>query len=116
MLAFVAGNFCSAFLQALGKRAADGAVKLPKQATDLLRKRVRRKDKPDQVYIGLKRGASATVVVTLDTPDEARLALLDLDVTAPDVRGRELVWDEAAGAWRPSEALPAEPNEATWTD
>ena len=104
MLGFVAGNFCSAFFQTLGKRAADGAVRLPKQATDLLRKRVRRKGKPDQYYIGLKRGASATVVVTESTPDEARLALLDLDVMAPELRGRELRWDQAAGAWRPSEA------------
>lgn len=43
----------------------------------------------------------ALVVVTDDLPDEARLALLDLDVTAPELRGKLLRWDEAAGEWRP---------------
>ena len=65
------------------------------------------------MLVGPEDGSAAVLVITEDTPDEARLAVLDMDVTAPDVRGRELVWDAAAGAWRPSEALPAEPNEAT---
>jgi hypothetical protein len=115
-VAFVAGQFCAAFFQALGQRAAESAVKLPKRATALLRKRVRRQGKPDVYHIGLEGDASATVVVHWDLPDEARLALLDLDVTAPELRGRELHWDEEAEAWRPSEALPAEPDEATSTD
>ena len=34
------------------------------------------------------------MVVTDDLPDEARLALLDLDVTADDLRGKLLRWDQ----------------------
>ncbi|HEY1664248.1 MAG TPA: hypothetical protein VGG54_01025 [Trebonia sp.] len=111
-LAFMAGNFCAAFFQALGRRAADAAANLPKRATDLLRRRLRRDGQPDEYHIGLKDGVTATIVVTEDTPDEARLALLDLDVTASELRGKELRWDEATGAWRPSGALPAESDEA----
>jgi hypothetical protein len=36
-----------------------------------------------------------------DTPDEARLALLDLDVTAEELSGKVLRWDSSASAWRP---------------
>lgn len=38
-------------------------------------------------------------MVTADLPDEARLALLDLDVTADDVCGKELRWDTASNTW-----------------
>jgi hypothetical protein len=111
MLAFIAGNFSSAFVQALGQRAADSAANLSKRKmkrmTRRLRpKRVEKEGQPDEYHIGLKGGATATIVVTTDTPDEARLALLDLDVTAPELRGRELHWNAAAGAWRPHEELP----------
>jgi hypothetical protein len=99
-VAFVAGQFCAAFFQALGQRAADSAVKLPKRATSLLRKRIRRQGKPDVYHIGLKGDVSATVVVTWDLSDEARLALIDLDVTAQELRGKLLRWDDKAVAWR----------------
>lgn len=117
MLAFVAGNFSSAFIQALGQQAAHSfanlsKTKIKKLTAWLQPKRVRRKGQPDEYHIGLKDGATATIVVTEDTPDEARLALLDLDVTAPELRGKELRWDEATGAWRPSGPLPAESDEA----
>jgi hypothetical protein len=95
--AFVAASFSTAFVQALGKRAGDGFA-------DLVRRHVRRKGKPDEYHIGTKDGNAATLVITNEIPDEARLALLDLDVTATELRGKELRWDEAAGEWRPSEA------------
>jgi hypothetical protein len=93
ILAFMAGNFCSAFLQALGQRAANNAAGLPKQASDLVRKHLRRKGKPEELHISAEGDATATIVITASTPDEARLALLDLDVTAEDVRGKTLCWD-----------------------
>lgn len=52
------------------------------------------------------------LVVTEGLPDEARLALLDLDVTAEELRGKELRWDAAAGEWRLSDPLSAKPAEA----
>jgi hypothetical protein len=102
LLAFIVGNFSLAFIQALGQRAASGAAKLPRRAADLARKYVHNKGRPDECRIGLDDGSSATIVVTAKTPDEARLALLDLDVTAPGLSGKELRWDPTNAAWRPS--------------
>jgi hypothetical protein len=99
VLAFMAGNFCSAFFQALGQRAANGAAGLPKQASDLVRKRLKRKGMPDELHISAEGDATATIVITARTPDEARLALLDLDVTAEGMRGKTLRWDDKAMAW-----------------
>ena len=101
LLAFMAGNFCSAFLQALGQRAGNSVANLPKQASDLIRKRVRRRGQPDEYHISAQGDATATIVITASTPDEARLAVLDLDVTADEVRGKILRWDNEAMAWRP---------------
>jgi hypothetical protein len=102
-LVFLLGNFFQAFVQALGQRAADGAAKLPKRVSDLVRRRVGRKGKPDEYHIGVQDGSTARIVITADTPDEARLALLDLDVTADAVRGKVLRWDSSASAWRPDD-------------
>lgn len=111
-IAFTAGNFASAFLQALGKRAGDSAANVPRRVRDLVRKRVTRKGQ-EEIHISAKGGTTTTVVITPSTPDEARLALLDLDVTAPELRGREMRWDEIAGEWRPSDAPPPKPGDAT---
>jgi hypothetical protein len=102
-LAFALGNFSLAFIQALGQRAADGTAKLPKKVADLVQKRVRKKGKPDEYQVGVNDGSAATIVVTEDLPDEARLALLDLDITADDLLGKLLRWDADAEAWLPSD-------------
>lgn len=93
--------FAKAYLEALGRRAGEGTADLVKGI------RFRRKRGTGETRLGIDSGAAATVVVTEDLPDEARLALLDLDVTAPELRGKVLRWDAATAVWRPSEALPA---------
>ncbi len=103
LIAFVVGNFSSAFIQALGQQAAGESAKLPKRVRDLVKKRVRRKDEPDEYRIGVRDGSAATIVVTEDTPDDARLALLDLDVTADELRGKLLRWDSGSSSWRPAD-------------
>ena len=40
---------------------------------------------------------SPVVELPEELPDEARLALLDLDIEAQPVRGRRLAWDAEAG-------------------
>lgn len=47
-------------------------------------------------------GADQAVAVEFDPnlPDEARLALLDLDLTDPQIQGTVLRWDSAAGRWQ----------------
>ena len=61
------------------------------------------KGKPDEYRIGLRDGSAATIAITADLPDEARLALLDLDVTAADVRGKLLRWDDETFSWQPAD-------------
>jgi hypothetical protein len=101
--------FGRAYVESLARHAGDATPRLVKRMRVLWRRRTReyRLDIGDD---------AAKLVCPPDLPDDAILAIRDLDVTAPELRGKELVWDEAAGEWRPSEALPAEPNEATSTD
>lgn len=69
--------------------------------SDAVRTRYRKSSKGREALIGADNVAAATLVITSDTPDEARLALLDLDVTADDLRGRNLRWDSQSKTWRP---------------
>jgi hypothetical protein len=108
--------FSKAYLEALGRRTEQGVANLSKRVGDLVRARAKRKGRPDEYLIGLGDGKTAMIVVTEDTPDEARLALLDLDVTAPELRGKCLSWSEGAGAWLAIGEPPAKLDEATATD
>ncbi|MGH3220095.1 MAG: hypothetical protein ACRDPY_15550 [Streptosporangiaceae bacterium] len=88
--------FSKAFLETLGKRAGDGLA-------DLVSTPIRKNGTSTETGIGVDDGSTATIVVSADTPDEARLALLDLDVTADELRGKLLRWDSSASAWRPAD-------------
>lgn len=103
VLAFMVGNFPSAFIQSLGQRAAGGAAKLPRRVADLVCNYVRKKGQSGEYRVEVDGDSAATVVITAKTPEEARLALLNLDVTATGLRGKELRWDPSAAAWRPSD-------------
>jgi hypothetical protein len=93
-LATALAVYSKAFLEAVARRHADGV-------TDRVSKWFRDKGKGIEAVISLPGDASATVVVTADLPDEARLALLDLDVTSDKLHGKTLRWDGSASAWRP---------------
>jgi hypothetical protein len=98
--------YSKAFLEALGSRTGEGVANLAARLGGFMRRRVRWKGGGGSEFeylIGPDDGSAAIIVVTEDTPDEARLALLDLDVTAPELRGKELYWDPATGMWRPFE-------------
>jgi len=45
--------------------------------------------------------ATTVIVLTNKLPDEARLMLLDLDLTSDATRGKALIWDTDTGAWKP---------------
>jgi hypothetical protein len=47
ILAFLAGNLGAPFLQALSQRAANSVVDMSKQVTDVVRKHLKRKGRPD---------------------------------------------------------------------
>ena len=108
--------FSKAYLEALGRRTEQGVANLSKHVGDLVRARVSKRGRPDEYLIGLDGDATAMIVVTDDTPDEARLALLDLDVTAPELRGKYLSWSRGAGAWLAIGEPLAKLDEATPTD
>jgi hypothetical protein len=116
LLYFVLGNFSMAFIQVLGQRAADGVANLPKRVSDLVRKRVRMVAGPDEYRIGVNDGSAATIAITADLPDEARLALLDLDVTSDELRGKTLRWDTSASAWLPVDDRWAAMNRFTFRE
>jgi hypothetical protein len=86
--------YSKTFVETLAKNNADWL-------SDAVGFRYRKSGKGREVLIGADNGAAATLVITSDTPDEARLALLDLDVTADDLRGRNLRWDSQSKTWRP---------------
>jgi hypothetical protein len=99
-LATATAIFSKAFLETLGSRAGDGVANIPKHVADLVRKYIHRKNK-SEYQVGVEGHASAIIVITEFLPDEARLALLDLDVAGDEVRGKTLRWDDAAAAWLP---------------
>jgi hypothetical protein len=107
MIATAVAIYARAFLDELGKRTGDAVANLPKWLADVIRVRRRaREGKPDEYIVGTD-DEETMIVVTEDTPDEARLALLDLDVTAEQLWGKTLRWDAPAGAWVPDdEASP----------
>jgi hypothetical protein len=100
--------FAKAYIENLAKRAEN-------RTPDLIRRMLFRR-KRGTVVLGVDDDSVAALVVTTDLPDDAILAIRDLDVTAPELRGKLLRWDPATGVWRPSDASPDELDEATHTD
>jgi hypothetical protein len=91
ILAFLAGNLGTPFLQALSQRAANGVADMSKQVTSAVRKHLKRKGRPaDTIRIELPGNMT----------DEAWLTLFDM-VTTGELSGKIVVrWDEKAMAWR----------------
>lgn len=92
-----AAIYAKAFLETLAKHHADAL-------NDAVRTHIRKNGKTREVLVGPEDGSAAVLVVTSETPDEARLALLDMNVTAEEVRGKILRWDDDAMAWRADSA------------
>ena len=90
--------YSKAFLETLANRHNAEAL------IDAVQTRIRKNGKTRELLVGPQDGTAATLVITASTPDEARLALLDLDVTAEGLRGKLLRWDDNAMAWRPDSA------------
>jgi hypothetical protein len=86
--------YSKAFVETLAKNNADWL-------SETVRFRYRKSGKVREALVGADSRAAASLVITSDTPDEARLALLDLDVTAEELRGQNLRWDADSKAWRP---------------
>lgn len=92
-----AAVYSKAFLETLAKHNAEALI-------DAVQTRIRKSGKTRELLVGPEDGVAATLVITASTPDEARLALLDLDVTTDEVRGKFLRWDNEAMAWCPADS------------
>jgi hypothetical protein len=92
------GSFATAFCAELGRRLggtlADWASRVH------LRRRHSGSAMGD-LYITGDDEVVSVVEFSVSLPDEAKLALLDLDVTSPPLRGRRLAWNAEAKAWVP---------------
>jgi hypothetical protein len=94
-LAMTLGPLMTAFSQELGKRLGGSAADWLKRMHEHRRggkKRVIEIDTP------LK---PTSFEVDDDLPDEARLALLDMDITSDAVSGQTMRWNSSAQAWQP---------------
>lgn len=90
LLAFLAGNLGSPFLQALSQRAANGVADMSKKVTIAVRKHVKRNGHSD---------STPQVELPENMSDETWLKLFDL-VENGELYGKVLRWDEKVRAWR----------------
>jgi hypothetical protein len=97
LLVAAAASYLTVFTQTLAKHNAEALV-------DAVRTRFRRKGKTLELLVGTGDDAAAAFIVTGDLSDDAKLAMLDVDVTSDELRGKFLRWNDEAMAWRPDSA------------
>ncbi len=85
--------YLKSFMETLGQRHAE-AVTDPA--------RIGKKVKKTEAKVDLP-GGEPMVFLAEGMSEEAWLALVDLDETADDLRGKMLRWDSSAAAWRPAD-------------
>lgn len=100
--------YSKAFLEALGAHTADTAASLPGRIRRRMLERGQARSHDTAAVLYLQGADAAAILVTPDLPDEARLALLDLDPTDPELRGRILAWNGERERWLPTQLLDNE--------
>jgi hypothetical protein len=96
------GSFVTAFCSELGKRFGGGMADWGSKVC--LRKK---RSVTDKVDLLVQEDDSLTVLeISEDLPDDARWALLDLDIKAPAVRGHRLRWNAYTETWEPTVSEP----------
>lgn len=93
------GPFAQAFATKLGEQLGESAASAATRIR-LRRRSGRAGTKQDELVISSP-GDSVVIVVPTSLTDDARLALVDLDATDPQVQGKVLRWDAGAGSWHP---------------
>lgn len=86
-----AASYATMFVQTLAKHHAEALIKA-------VQTRFRRKGKTLELLVGCGDDAAA-FIVTGDLSDDAKLAMLEVDVTSDEVRGKLLRWNEASMVW-----------------
>jgi len=92
-IAFVKGlgPFLEAFATKLGEAFGESTAAALGRLRLFKRRDMLRAELPSQAELTIRLGEA--------TPDEARLALLDLDVTAPELHGKTLEWNTERNTW-----------------
>ncbi len=99
----VLGPMAEAFAKKLGESLGESAL----AAARRVRLRFKKDNQgifpslnPDALTVDAS-GAVTTVILPAELTDDARLALIDLDVTADGIRGETLYWDPTTKTWGP---------------
>jgi hypothetical protein len=94
VLATTLGPFVTAFSAELGKRLGGSTAEWAAR----MRLRKHQETTADLVVSGPDEYPT-TIELLEDFPDDARLALLDLDITNDEVRGHRIKWNRQRGTW-----------------
>lgn len=96
----ILGPFADAFATRLGEIFAETTAAATQRV--ILRHRTRRSGTTDKMVVVGPADEQTTILLPADLSDEARLALIDLDMAADAVNGKTLIWDPRSATWRPS--------------
>jgi hypothetical protein len=96
------GPLITAFCTELGKRLGGSAADWAKRV-----RLCRRSDDPATTFLQVEQVERLWTLIEIgeDLSDEAKLALLDLDVKSDAVRGQQLKWDEQSQKWLPKSGI-----------
>lgn len=103
------GPFLEAFAKKLGEDLGESTTTAARRLSARLRggRTFVEAELPDEAEqldgfeeFELPASPSITIVLDSDTPDEARIALLYLDMTRPDLRGKTLGWNRETKMWQ----------------
>jgi hypothetical protein len=97
LLIAAAASYVTLFTQTLAAHNAAALIRA-------VQTRFRRKGKILELVVGTDDDAAAAFLVTADLPDDAKLAMLEVDVTSDELRGKLLRWNDKVMAWRPYES------------
>jgi hypothetical protein len=107
LVGYVAVKLIGPFLEAFAKKLGEQIGESTSRA--LGRLRVLRDRRTRRTELDVNGSSTTTLVLPEDMTDEARLAFLDLDMTASELQGTTLYWDEKAGKWLPTVQSSAAP-------
>ncbi|MFJ7496753.1 hypothetical protein ACIQZB_37465 [Streptomyces sp. NPDC097727] len=102
LIAATISPFVTAFATKLGERLGT-TVKIQRMPW---RQRRRRRRRGAELVVARSFHRAITIEMGAGLSDEARLALIDLDVERPELWGHFLRWDEEAMAWIPVPNTP----------
>ncbi|MFD6550475.1 hypothetical protein [Streptomyces sp. NPDC058398] len=103
LIAATVSPLVTAFAAKLGERLGE-RVTITTPRPPWWRRRRRQSELQLATQVGRRQRSRHTflrIEVGEELTDEARLALLDLDVTQPELKGHLLRWNEEAKAWLP---------------